>query len=92
MGARAVVVADALFVKDMQRLPDPTWRPCFYLLTLGRAVVAPNERNGLRLPSQIAIDRPQTVRRTKVSGVIGELDAVTMLQVERTLAVLFGLG
>jgi mRNA interferase MazF len=57
-----------------------------------RIDVAPNERNGLRLPSQIAVDRPQTVRRTKLSGVIGELDAVTMLQVERALAVFFGLG
>jgi mRNA interferase MazF len=57
-----------------------------------RIDVAPNERNGLHLPSQIAVDRPQTVRRTKLSGVIGELDAVTMLQVERALAVFFGLG
>jgi mRNA interferase MazF len=56
-----------------------------------RIDVTPSERNGLRLLSQIAIDRPQTIRRTKVGQVIGQLDSVIMLQVERALAVFLGL-
>jgi mRNA interferase MazF len=56
-----------------------------------RIDVTLSERNGLRLLSQIAIDRPQTIRRTKVGQVIGQLDSVIMLQVERALAVFLGL-
>jgi mRNA interferase MazF len=56
------------------------------------ADVTPSERNGLRLLSQIAVDRPQTIRRTKVGQVIGQLDSVIMLQVERALAVFLGLA
>jgi mRNA interferase MazF len=57
-----------------------------------RIDVTPSERNGLRLLSQIAVDRPQTIRRTKVGQVIGQLDSVIMLQVERALAVFLGLA
>lgn len=57
-----------------------------------RVNVAPSEPNGLRLASQIAVDRPQTIRRTKVAQTIGKLESVIMLQVERALAVFLGLG
>jgi len=46
----------------------------------------------LRVPSQIAVDRPQTVRRSKIGPVIGRLDHDSMLAVHRALAVFLGLA
>ena len=50
------------------------------------------ERNGLRVQSQIAIDRPQTVQRPKLGATIGRLDADATLAVDRVLAVFLGLA
>jgi mRNA interferase MazF len=57
-----------------------------------RIAVAPSAENGLRLPSQIAIDRPRTIRRTKAGPTIGRLGADVMLEVHRALAVFLGLA
>jgi len=57
-----------------------------------RIDVAPSDGNGLRLPSQIAIDRPQTVRYLKLGPTIGRFDNDMMLEVQRSLAVFFGLA
>jgi mRNA interferase MazF len=57
-----------------------------------RIDVAPTNENGLRVPSQIAVDRPQTVRRTKIGPTIGRLDNDVMLMVHRALAVFLGLA
>ena len=57
-----------------------------------RIDVAPAAENGLRLPSQIAVDRPYTVRRTKLGPTIGRLDEDVMLQLQRALAVFLGLA
>jgi mRNA interferase MazF len=59
---------------------------------LTRITVAPTQRNGLRVPSQIAIDRPQTVRRPKLGPTIGQLDNEVLLAVNRALAVFLGLA
>jgi mRNA interferase MazF len=57
-----------------------------------RIDVAATDENGLKVPSQIAVDRPQTVRRTKLGPTIGRLDNVVMLAVHRSLAVFLGLA
>jgi mRNA interferase MazF len=57
-----------------------------------RIDVAPSNGNGLRLPSQIAVDRPQTVRRTKIGPAIGRLGNDVMLEVHRAVAVFLGLA
>ena len=57
-----------------------------------RIDVAPTDENGLKAPSQIAVDRPQTVRRTKLGPTIGRLDNDVMLAVHRSLAVFLGLA
>jgi mRNA interferase MazF len=57
-----------------------------------RIDIAPTNENGLRVPSQIAIDRPQTVRRPKLGPTIGRLDTDVMLAVQRALAVFLGLA
>jgi len=57
-----------------------------------RVDVAPTPDNGLRVPSQIAIDRPQTVRRSKIGPTIGRLGDDTMHAVQRAMAVFLGLA
>ena len=57
---------------------------------LFRITVTPSKSNGLRLPSQIMVDKPQSVAREKVSNPFGRLDDETMLSVSRALAVFLG--
>ena len=57
-----------------------------------RIDVAPTGGNGLKVPSQIAVDRPQTVRRVKLGPAIGRLDNDVMLAVHRSLVVFLGLA
>ena len=49
-------------------------------------------QNGLTQPSQITVDKPQTPGRARVGPVIGHLDDVTLLAVDRALAVFLGLA
>ena len=53
---------------------------------LFRIPVNPSELNGLTKPSQVMVDKPQSVTREKVGAVIGHLDDETMLAVNRALA------
>lgn len=57
---------------------------------LFRITVEPNEKNGLRKPSQIMVDKTLTVKREKVGATIGRADDETMIAVTRSLAVFIG--
>ena len=57
---------------------------------LFRIPVNPTEQNGLTKPSQVMVDKPQSVARNKVGSVFGHLDDETMLTVNRALAVFLG--
>ena len=57
---------------------------------LFRIAVNPNDLNGLTKPSQVMVDKPQSIAREKVGAVIGRLDDETMLAVNRALAVFLG--
>ncbi len=57
---------------------------------LFRIAVNPNELNGLSKPSQVMVDKPQSITREKIGAVIGRLDDETMLAVNRALAVFLG--
>lgn len=59
---------------------------------LFRITVQPNELNGLSKPSQIMVDKPQSVAREKVGQVIGRLDDETMVAVNRALAIFIGVA
>ncbi len=59
---------------------------------LTRIGIAPTAATGLRAPTQIAVDRPQTVRREKIGQLIGRAEDATMIEVNRALAVFLGLG
>ncbi len=54
-------------------------------------IEAPSE-NGLREPSQIMVDWPQTIRFSDMGEAIGRLDPQTMLAVTRQTAVVLGIG
>jgi mRNA interferase MazF len=57
-----------------------------------RIDVQPNEANGLRTPSQIMTDWPQTIRLGDIGQAIGHLDRVTMQTVTQQMAVVLGIG
>lgn len=59
---------------------------------LFRITVQPNEFNGLSKPSQIMVDKPQSVSREKVGEVIGRLGDETMVAVNRALAIFIGVA
>ncbi len=57
-----------------------------------RINVLPNAENGLQKPSQVMIDKAITVKRDKMGQTIGRIDANTMVEVERCLAVFLGIA
>ncbi|MGA2795667.1 MAG: type II toxin-antitoxin system PemK/MazF family toxin [Roseiarcus sp.] len=59
---------------------------------LFRIAVAPAPRNGLRNPSQVMVDKAQTVPRDKIGAAFGRLDDRAMLAVNQALAVFLGLA
>ena len=61
-------------------------------LPLTRVTVEPSPTNGLRAVSQVMVLRPQSAMRDKISLPIGRIDNATMLQVNRSLALLLGLA
>ena len=61
-------------------------------LPLVRVTVEPSRGTGLRRRSQVIVSRPQFLPRGKAGLVIGHLDAATLLEVTRRLAVLLGIG
>jgi mRNA interferase MazF len=57
---------------------------------LFRVSIAPNEINGLSRPSDVMVDKVQTVARDKIGPVFGRLSQEEMLSVNRMLAVFIG--
>jgi mRNA interferase MazF len=57
-----------------------------------RFTVAPDATNGLRVPSQIMIDKAMTVMRVKIRQAFGRLSAEALLEVERRLAIFLGIA
>ena len=57
---------------------------------LFRVTIAPNEINGLSRPSDVMVDKVQTVARDKIGSVFGRLSQEEMLSVNRMLAVFIG--
>jgi mRNA interferase MazF len=61
-------------------------------LPLVRVPVHPGEETGLRVRSEIQIDKVMTIPREKVGPRIGALDEVTMQLVNEALGRFLGLG
>lgn len=65
---------------------DPTDAPLF------RLPVEPDERNGLRAPSRLMVDKVTTVPKSKVGERIGRLDDATVVRLNQALMVFLGLA
>jgi mRNA interferase MazF len=65
---------------------DDTDAPLF------RLPVEPNERNGLRIPCQLMVDKVTTVPKSKVGAHIGRLDDEDILRLNRAVLVFLGLA
>ena len=59
---------------------------------LFRVSVQPEERNGLKKPSQIMVDKAMTVNREKIGKAFGSASDEVMLEVGRCLAVFLGIA
>jgi mRNA interferase MazF len=57
-----------------------------------RVSVKPTPENGLRLPSEIMVEKVQAANRSKIGQVIGRLDEATMRQLARALIISLGLS
>lgn len=57
---------------------------------LFRLTLQPDADNGLRVPSQVMVDKVQTVLREKIGPTFGHLDDSKLLAVNRALAVFLG--
>jgi mRNA interferase MazF len=65
---------------------DPTDAPLF------RLPVAPNERNGLRSPSRLMVDKITTVAKSKIGARLGQLDDGDLVRLNRAILVFLGLA
>ena len=59
---------------------------------LFRITLQPSEANGLARPSQIMVDKPQSVAREKIGATFGRLGDDTLLAVNRALAIFLGIA
>lgn len=56
-----------------------------------RVTVEPSPGSGLQKPSQVMVDKAVTVKRDKVGPAFGRIEAETLVEVERCLAVFLGI-
>ncbi|MFP5454200.1 MAG: type II toxin-antitoxin system PemK/MazF family toxin [Alphaproteobacteria bacterium] len=85
----ALVVQSDLFLKH----PSVTVIPLTTDLQeapLFRVAVEPSDANGLRGPSQVMVDKIQTVSRGRAREIIGRLSWREMLGIERAVALFLG--
>ena len=57
---------------------------------LFRVLLKPSETNGLQKPSEVMVDKAQTVSREKIGDTFGHVSAEDMLAVSRSMAVFLG--
>lgn len=57
-----------------------------------RITIEPGAGNGLQVPSQVMVDKSMTVKRDKVGQPFGRIDANSMIEIERCLAVFLGIA
>jgi mRNA interferase MazF len=65
---------------------DPTDAPLF------RLVVEPNERNGLRFPCCLMVDKITTVPKAKIGEHVGRLDDEDMVRLNQAMTVFLGMA
>lgn len=87
----SVIVQDNLFdatdsVTICAFTTDPT------VAALFRILVEPSERNGLRVPSSLMVDKLTTVPKHEVGSRVGRLDDEDLVRLNRAIVVFLGLA
>nr|WP_246820502.1 type II toxin-antitoxin system PemK/MazF family toxin [Bradyrhizobium iriomotense] len=59
---------------------------------LFRLQIEPNERNGLRVPSRLMVDKITTVSKAKLGTLVGRLEDDDVLRLNRAMLVFLGLA
>lgn len=59
---------------------------------LFRLSVTPNERNGLRVPCRLMVDKITTVPKTRVGSYVGAMDEVDIMRLNQAMLVFLGLA
>ena len=59
---------------------------------LFRITIRPSTGNGLQKPSQVMVDKAMTVKRDMLGQSIGRIEAESMVDIERSLAVFLGIA
>lgn len=57
-----------------------------------RTTIEPSPANGLRVRSQVMVDKPVTLQRQRLGGTIGRLSTDDMARVDAALAFVMGLA
>lgn len=57
-----------------------------------RLLIEPSERNGLRVPSRLMVDKLTTVPKSKLGERIGHLDVEDVVRLNRAMMVFLGLA
>ncbi len=65
---------------------DKTEAPLF------RLPVAPNAKNGLRVASQLMVDKITTIPKQRLGRRVGRLDDADLVQLNRAILIFLGLG
>jgi mRNA interferase MazF len=65
---------------------DPTEAPLFRLL------IEPNERNGLRAPCRLMVDKITTVPKSKIGARVGRLNEADVVRLNQAVLVFLGLA
>lgn len=65
---------------------DPTEAPLF------RLPIEPNEKNGLRVPCRLMVDKITTVPKTKFGTRVGRLDDEDIVRLNRAVLVFLGMA
>jgi len=60
--------------------------------SLLRVTVYPDTNNDLQKPSQVMIDKTTTVKRDKIGPTFGRINAETLVDIERRLALFLGIA
>ena len=67
-------------------ITDETEAPLF------RILIEPNERNGLRAPCRLMVDKITTVPKSKIGSRIGRVDEEDILRLNRAMLVFLGMA
>jgi len=65
---------------------DPTDAPLF------RILIEPSERNGLRAPSKLMVDKLTTISKERLGSQVGRLDDEDMIRLNRAILVFLGMA